>query len=95
MLCFHSSVSQYWYIVVILLFENGNEKAFLELSAAFLYNTLKREFVAHSALVVVYLQSFCALSFLELGKRSKETFMVKILFSNQEYLIWPMQLVTA
>lgn len=39
---------------------------------------------------MLYLWSFCAVSFFELGKKSKVTFMVIIVFSNHEYLIWPL-----
>lgn len=37
----------------------------------------------------MYLWGFCALSFFELGKKSKVTFMVKTGFSNRDCLIWP------
>ena len=79
---------------MIFQFENGNEKAFLELSVAFLCSTFKREFIAHSILIVLYLWSISVLNLIELGKRSKVTFMVKISFSNHEYVFWPVQLVT-
>lgn len=36
---------------------------------------------------MLYLWNF---SFFELGKKSKVTFMVKIVFSNYECLIWPL-----